>query len=154
MAPAVGRTEMRYFGISLFRMLAKVTIALWPAVPTGGVPQRMSCCAKAAGVVMPIRPATTAAVRTRLSMAFPFRIDAPPRPRRGGEQSTNPGGLANSKMPHLMGLSQGAMARVPGRVRWADEPAWQAQGKRGRALQFALQPRPARLYCLSRSRAS
>jgi hypothetical protein len=62
---------MRYFGISLFRRLAKVTIALWPAVPTGGVPQRMSCWDQAIDAVMLIK---TVATRTRLSMAFPFGI--------------------------------------------------------------------------------
>jgi hypothetical protein len=74
MAPAVGSTEIRYFGISLFRRLAKVTIALWPAVPTGGVPQRMSCWGHATEVVMPTKVATAMAVTIRLRMAFPFDV--------------------------------------------------------------------------------
>src|SRR6516162_964875 len=73
MAPAVGSTEMRYFGISLFRRLAKVTIALWPAVPTGGVPQRMSCWGQATEVVMPTKAATAMAVRTCVRVASPTR---------------------------------------------------------------------------------
>src|SRR5438093_2692708 len=71
MAPAMGRTEMRYFGISLFSRLAKVTSALWPAVPTGGVPQRMSCCAHAAEFVNPTSIAAAKVVRARWRMAFP-----------------------------------------------------------------------------------
>jgi len=73
MAPAVGSTEMRYCGISLFRRLASATPALWPAVPTGGVPQRMSCCDQAAEVDVAIKAATAMDCRTRWSMAFPFR---------------------------------------------------------------------------------
>src|SRR5712691_5436256 len=72
MAPAVGSTEMRYCGISLFRRFARPTMALWPEVPTGGVPHRMSCCDQAAEVVIPSSAAKAAVVRARLSMAFPF----------------------------------------------------------------------------------
>src|SRR5262245_32044015 len=74
MAPGVGSTEMRYCGISLSRMLDRTTSALWPAVPTGGVPQRMSlgCCDTAGEPARP-RTATTAnAANARLSMAFPL----------------------------------------------------------------------------------
>src|SRR5580765_6909852 len=87
MAPAVGSTEMRYCGISLFRTLASATPALWPAVPTGGVPQRMSCCDQAAEVDVAINAATAMDCRTRWSMAFPFQYalvqaaTSPPAPR-------------------------------------------------------------------------
>src|SRR5262245_57408439 len=61
---------MRYFGISLLRMLASATIALWPDVPTGGVPQRISlgCCARPDPAVAST-DATAQAARTRVSMA-------------------------------------------------------------------------------------
>src|SRR6266508_4786884 len=71
MAPAVGSTEMRYCGISLFRTLDKMTIALWPEVPTGGVPQRMSlACDQADELATPRAEMTANAVSARLSMAF------------------------------------------------------------------------------------
>src|SRR4029079_3484665 len=71
MAPAVGSTEMRYCGISLFRRFASATPALWPAVPTGGVPQRMSCCDQAAEADIPITAATATAAIVLLSMVLP-----------------------------------------------------------------------------------
>src|SRR5205823_12796029 len=98
MAPAVGRTEMRYFGISLFSRLARVTSALWPAVPTGGVPQRISCCAQAAEFVRPARttPATRV-VRARWSMVFPRGYGK--AREEFSRRSVNPGTLANAKTP-------------------------------------------------------
>src|SRR5262245_50385344 len=84
MAPGVGSTEMRYCGISLSRMLDRTTSALWPAVPTGGVPQRMSlgCCDTAGEPARP-RTATTAnAANARLSMAFPLWFAVPERAAR------------------------------------------------------------------------
>ena len=69
MAPAVGSTEMRYCGISLFSRLARTTSALWPAEPTGGVPQRMSfACDQAAELVKPINDKTAKAANTRFNV--------------------------------------------------------------------------------------
>ena len=82
MAPAVGSTEMRYCGISLFRSVDSVTIALWPAVPTGGVPQRISlgcCCAEAAQTVTPSAKATAIPVQTRLIHGISLLLAFPPR---------------------------------------------------------------------------
>src|SRR4051812_21690532 len=61
---------MRYCGISLLRRLASVTIALWPAVPTGGVPQRMSLgvCDQAAEAKIPSSAAAATDVKTCLRM--------------------------------------------------------------------------------------
>src|SRR6185503_7943270 len=70
MAPAVGSTEIRYLGISLLSRLASATSALWPEVPTGGEPQRMSCWAEAAEADRPITAATANVVRARLNIAF------------------------------------------------------------------------------------
>src|SRR5712671_1659016 len=76
MAPAVGSTEMRYCGISLFRRLASATPALWPAVPTGGVPQRMSCCDQAAVADVAIKAATATDCSIRWSMYVSLPIGA------------------------------------------------------------------------------
>src|SRR5688572_1208073 len=91
MAPGVGSTEMRYCGISLFRMADNTTRALWPEVPTGGVPHLMSlgCACDQADEFTALNAKTTAnAVSARLSMAFPLwffcsltgRADDPLRP--------------------------------------------------------------------------
>src|SRR5262245_46470516 len=77
MAPAVGSTEMRYCGISLLSRVDSVTIALWPAVPTGGVPHLISLgcdCDQAAEAVSPTRATAATVVRTRVSMDSPFQI--------------------------------------------------------------------------------
>src|SRR5215472_10626555 len=100
MAPAVGSTEMRYFGISLFRRLASVTSALWPAVPTGGVPQRISCWARTAEVVVAIKTATAAVVRTRLSIAFLARLNASRRPD-AARTIAQLGDLGKRRMPRF-----------------------------------------------------
>src|SRR5258708_34700950 len=103
MAPAVGSTEMRYCGISLLSRLASATPALWPAVPTGGVPQRISCCDQAAEAEVAIRAATATDCSIRWSMAFPFRyslvqaVALPPRPREVGAQSVNRRVVARTK---------------------------------------------------------
>src|SRR6187551_2082012 len=70
MAPGVGCTVMRYFGISRLSTSASTTSALCPADPTAEVPQRISCCADAAD---PHAAARMAASRTneRLNMVFP-----------------------------------------------------------------------------------
>src|SRR5215207_3407773 len=72
MAPAVGSTEMRYCGISLLRTLDSSTIALWPEVPTGGVPHRMSLgCADADEIAaMSARAPANAFNATLRMMAF------------------------------------------------------------------------------------
>ena len=77
MAPAVGNTEMRYCGISLLSRVDSVTMALWPAVPTGGVPHLMSLgcdCDQAAEAVTPNRATAATVVRIRLGMEPPFQI--------------------------------------------------------------------------------
>src|SRR5262245_37285321 len=54
-------------------MLERTTSALWPEVPTGGVPQRMSlgCCDQADELAALSAKMTANAVNARLSMAFP-----------------------------------------------------------------------------------
>jgi hypothetical protein len=55
----------------LFSTLDKTTMALWPEVPTGGVPQRMSLACDQADELAALRAIVTAtAVSARLSMAF------------------------------------------------------------------------------------
>src|SRR5262245_10929743 len=64
---------MRYSDISLLRRVDSATSALWPAVPTGGVPHLMSlgwACDQDADAVIPSRATAATVVRTRL------RIDA------------------------------------------------------------------------------
>src|SRR3954471_2201593 len=98
MAPAVGNAEMRYCGISLFRRLASATRALWPEVPTGGEPHRISCWADAADADIPIRAATTAAAIDRWSMTFPSRVGS----IKAAGMARRPGWLANH--PSTQGL--------------------------------------------------
>src|SRR5262245_42546001 len=78
-APAVGSTEMRYSGISLLSTVDSATKALWPELPTGGVPHFRSlgwACDQAIGAVIPAASANTPMVlRIRLSMDIsPFDL--------------------------------------------------------------------------------
>src|SRR4029078_9909777 len=120
-APAVGSTEMRYSGISLLRMLASVTIALCPAVPTGGLPQRMSldCCAGAVVAAVPSRPTATAIMNARLSMTCPLEV-VEPNEIAGRLPHLRPGAQCGATAPR----SQDAAA--PFRFRPSSVPAMHA----------------------------
>src|SRR5262245_45460809 len=148
MAPAVGSTEMRYSGISLLSRAASDTIALWPAVPTGGVPHLMSlgwACASAAKVVVPSRATAAIIVAMRLNMGIapkswrsrlPGRTGRPchtgwaptrTRCRREGVRSQK--STANCKMPQTDYSSVQAEAGLPISTVAAPDvlPAWSAR---------------------------
>src|SRR5262245_36423481 len=65
---------MTYCGISLLSTVDRTTSALWPDVPTGGVPQRMSLACDQAGEPAPNVRMTTKAASARASMRFSPRM--------------------------------------------------------------------------------